>query len=156
MPRRSETLGETSVSKHELHKPAGRDGLFDRSGAIVIEMKPVDNLYEMARILDGVPVLGIMPNSPSARAGLAFGDILIECNGMRTRILDDYLEARKLDKRTMHLRVFRAGQELEMTLDLARAPLDPSSILKFIEDNDGLRYIVPTSQGKSEEGSSCN
>lgn len=118
-------------------------------------MKPVDNLYELARILDGVPVLGIIPNSPSARAGLRYGDILMECNGSRTRSLDDYLDARKLDKQHMRLKVFRGGSEMMVDLDLGK-PMDPSRIVDFIQKNDGLDYIVPTSRGKVDTGSSCN
>ena len=119
-------------------------------------MKPVDNLYELARILDGVPVLGIIPNSPSAKAGLRYGDILMECNGNRTRNLDDYLDARKLDRERMLLKIFRGGSELDLELRLGRAPIEPQRVLEFVQHNDGLDYIVPTSRGASDSGSSCN
>ena len=42
-------------------------------------------LFELAKTLDGLPVLGCLAGSPAALAGVRYGDILLSVNGQRTR-----------------------------------------------------------------------
>jgi S1-C subfamily serine protease len=88
-------------------------------------------LFALARALEGVPVLGALGGSPAARAGVRYGDVLISVNGVRTRTIVDYLQAKSLRVDGMEIVVFRGGaestRELEFSSD-GSAP-DVSAIL---------------------------
>jgi S1-C subfamily serine protease len=71
-------------------------------------------LAEMARAVRGVPILGCLPGSTAAEAGVRYGDIVVAVNGVETPTLVEYLDARKLREDGFELRVFRAGTELTL------------------------------------------
>jgi len=75
-------------------------------------------LEEIAAVVEGIPVWGCLPGSVSANAGVAYGDIVLGVNGMRTQTIEDYLEARTLRSDAMEVRLFRAGQELTLFFEL--------------------------------------
>ena len=75
-------------------------------------------LEEIATVVEGIPVWGCLPGSASALAGVIYGDIVLGVNGMRTQTIEDYLEARTLRSDAMEVRLFRAGQELTLFLEL--------------------------------------
>lgn len=76
-------------------------------------------------------MLGTLSGTPAARAGIRYGDVLISVNGMRTKTVGDYVEAKALRNDGMDIVVFRAGTErLEaLTYDEPGAPVDPAAIL---------------------------
>ena len=80
-------------------------------------------LEEIAATVQGVPVWGCLPGSTAAEAGVRYGDIVIEVNGMRTPSIDEYLAARALRSDGLDLRIFRAGAELSMFVKF-RPPTD--------------------------------
>ncbi len=97
-------------------------------------------LEEIANTVQGVPVLGCLPGSTSAEAGVRYGDIVLSVNGMPTPGIDEYLEARKLRSDGYELRLFRAGSELTVFVPF-RAPADPMEALA-LQIADG-RYVTP-------------
>ncbi len=94
-------------------------------------MIPKQNIFQLAKALEGIPVLGALAGSPAARAGLRYGDILLSVNGVRTKTVVDYVEAKGLREDGMAVVIFRGGVELtqELVYDTSAPPLDPTAIL---------------------------
>lgn len=99
---------------------------------IAIPMK-VGDLMELARALGGLPVFGCLAGSPAEQAGIRYGDVLLSVDGMPTGSVDDYLAARSRSGRTIVVRVFRAGLELDFELGL-RDPLQASEVAASLPD----------------------
>jgi S1-C subfamily serine protease len=76
-------------------------------------------------------VLGCLPGTPAALAGVRYGDIVLWVNGQRTRSLGDYVEAKALRTDGMNVVVFRSGEEHPVAFDYDpdRPPLDLAEIL---------------------------
>lgn len=89
------------------------------------------SLFALAKALEGIPVLGALEGTPAARAGVRYGDVLISVNGVRTRTVADYVEAKNLRSEGMEIVVFRAGQERtsELTYDEPAASVDAAALL---------------------------
>ena len=83
-------------------------------------MIPRKQLEAIAAAVQGVPVWGCLRDSPSAEAGVRYGDIVMVVNGMRTANVDDYVAARKLRKDGVELEILRDGRQV--TLYLAFRP----------------------------------
>jgi S1-C subfamily serine protease len=88
-------------------------------------------LYQLAKALDGLPVLGCLQGTPAFHAGVRYGDILISVNGMRTRSFEDYLQAKALRSDGMAVVLYRAGQEhpIELEYQASRRAVDPYELL---------------------------
>ena len=88
-------------------------------------------LSQLARVLQGLPILGCLEGRPAARAGIRYGDVLLAVNGRRTRTFFDYVEARDLRTDGMHVVVFRDGQEcaIELSFEPGDSPADPATML---------------------------
>lgn len=88
-------------------------------------------LFQLAKALDGLPVLGCLQGTPAALAGVRYGDILLSVNGRRTRSFGDYIEAKALRSDGMTVVIFRAGEEqpIELEYNSNRAPIDPAELL---------------------------
>lgn len=88
-------------------------------------------LSQLARVLEGLPILGCLEGRPAARAGIRYGDVLLAVNGRRTRTFLDYVEARDLRSDGMHVVVFRDGQHctIELAFQPGDAPADPATML---------------------------
>ena len=93
----------------------------------------VRDLMELARALGGLPVFGCLVGSPAEQAGIRYGDVLLAVDGMPTRTVDDYLAARSRSGRTIVVRIFRAGAELDVELGL-RDPLQASEVAAGLPD----------------------
>lgn len=93
-------------------------------------MIPKRSVFALAKALDGIPVLGTLQGTPAARAGIRYGDVLLSVNGVRTRTVADYVEAKALRNDGMEVVVFRAdGEQIrELTYD-ANTTTDPAKIL---------------------------
>lgn len=76
-------------------------------------------------------MLGTLSGTPAARAGIRYGDVLISVNGVRTKTVSDYIEAKALRTDGMEIVVFRAGSETMETLvyDEEASPADPAAIV---------------------------
>jgi S1-C subfamily serine protease len=90
-----------------------------------------NSLFELAKALEGVLVVGCLRGTPAALAGVGYGDILLSVNGRRTRNFADYLEAKALRKDGMSVVVFRAGVEHPIELEYRpnRDDADPAALL---------------------------
>lgn len=107
-------------------------------------MIPKRSVFALAKALDGIPVLGTLQGTPAARAGIRYGDVLLSVNGMRTRNIFDYVEAKALRTDGMEIIVFRGG--VEQTSELvyeAAVHTDPAKLiaelvtLRIGADDDG-------------------
>jgi S1-C subfamily serine protease len=104
-----------------------------------------EDVTRLATRLNGVPVLGCRPDSPAARAGVRYGDIVTAVNDMPTPDWASFIEARKLGRGRMRVELFRAGQTLvfEFALSAPGAPVDPAALLRdLIEEG-----VMPRSSG---------
>lgn len=80
-------------------------------------------LEEIAATVQGIPVWGCLPGSSAAEAGVRYGDIVLEVNGVLTPSIDEYLAARALRQDGIALRLFRSGDELSVYVEF-RPPAD--------------------------------
>ena len=89
------------------------------------------SFFALAKALEGLPILGVLEGTPAARAGVRYGDVLLSVNGVRTRTITDYVEAKNLRADGMNIVVFRSGTERieELSYDVNAQPLDPAALL---------------------------
>jgi S1-C subfamily serine protease len=73
-------------------------------------------LDHLARVLEGIPVWGSMPGTPGHDAGIAYGDILLSVNGVKTSSVEDFVSARRLRSDGASIVLFRNGVELNFEL----------------------------------------
>ena len=86
-------------------------------------------LTQLAEALGGLPVYGSLPGSPAELAGIRYGDVLLSVDGQLTPSWDAYLAARHTSGSVIVLRLFRDGQEFEISLKLDRgAPVDADAL----------------------------
>lgn len=81
-------------------------------------------LQSLADAYGGLVVRGALPGSPSAKAGVRYGDILLAVDGRPTPTLDAYLAARGTSSTHMVVKVLRDGAELEVELDCTPLPAE--------------------------------
>lgn len=95
-------------------------------------MFPRETVERLARTLEGVPILGVLPGSPAALAGIRYGDIVLEVNGQRVTNLVEYMEAKSSRDSGMDVLVFRSGEERteRLTYDPAREPMSSAEVLQ--------------------------
>ncbi|ETW93472.1 MAG: hypothetical protein ETSY1_39055 [Candidatus Entotheonella factor] len=77
-----------------------------------------DHLEMLADALGGIPCWGVLAGSPSAEAGLRYGDIVLEINGKSTPDYQAYFAARSLDKEKCVFKIWRDGQEVSGVMPL--------------------------------------
>jgi len=104
-------------------------------------------LFQLAKTLDGMPVLGCLPGTPAALAGVRYGDILLSVNGQRTRNFGDYVEAKSLRKDGMTVVLFRQGEEkpIEFEYQASRPDVDPFALLAELAS---MRVLATDVQGE--------
>lgn len=94
-------------------------------------MLSAQKIQQIADLEEGIPLWGTMPESPSARAGLQYGDIILQINEHRVKNITDYVEA--LNARTspqVRVGFLRNGERLEAEL-LMNDELPSLSALSF-------------------------
>ena len=90
--------------------------------------------YRLAEALGGIPILGTLPGTPTARAGLRYGDILLAIEGQRTTSIGVYVEMMRNRGEKVLATIFRNGIEHEVTLDFQaqRRQWDVASALEYL------------------------
>jgi S1-C subfamily serine protease len=94
-----------------------------------------NSIFELARALGGIPVLGALAGSAAEKAGIRYGDVILSVNGRKTPTILEYVEAKALRRNGMEVVVFRAGEERIETLeyiepdDEGASPPDVAAIL---------------------------
>ncbi len=81
-----------------------------------------NQLKKIAEVYGGMPIWGCLPGSPCHRAGIVYGDILLEVNGRQIDNIEAYIAAKELDSNKFRVRFLRGGNEMEVTVPLE----DPS------------------------------
>ncbi len=74
---------------------------------------------------EGVPLIGLLPDSPAEHAGMLPGDLIVAVNGMRTQNVSDYICAKRRCKSAMQVVFVRGRVYYEATMHWpvdARAP----------------------------------
>jgi S1-C subfamily serine protease len=104
-----------------------------------VPMMSRQQLAEMARAVRGVPVLGCLPGSTAAEAGVRYGDIVTAVNGVETPTMVEYLEARKLREDGFELRIFRAGVELTLFVPFRTDSEPPATLALKVAEG---RYLA--------------
>ena len=112
-------------------------------------MIPKTSLVALADTLEGVPILGSLAGTSAERAGVRYGDVLLSVNGVRTRTLGDYLEAKALRDDGMTAVVFRDG--FEHTVEISY-PARPAAVdrVKLLADLVAMR-LAPTDEPTSKK-----
>ena len=110
-------------------------------------MQSIQDLQKMADIYQGLLVLGIIPNSPSALAGVQRGDILMEINGVRITNADDYMAVPKDADGSMEIVVIRDHQEVELSLDMSGPAIDPQEALEYVVESQPILPSNPDDDG---------
>jgi S1-C subfamily serine protease len=72
-------------------------------------------IARLARVLGGIPVWEVFPESAAAAAGVRFGDIILSVNGTATPTFQAFLRAGEAHLADLEFRVFRDGQLLRLT-----------------------------------------
>lgn len=91
-------------------------------------MQDRDSIDRLATVWEGVPLWGVLPDSPASRAGLRYGDIVIAVGEVRVRSALACLEALgALGEERPHITFLRQGQ-------LKRALLDVRGVAIELED----------------------
>jgi len=111
-------------------------------------MTPKKSVFELARALGGIPVLGSLPGSPAERAGIRYGDVILSVNGMKTPTVVEYVEAKALRKNGMSVTVFRSGEDAAVDLEYAEpGPDTPMPDVAAILSELIAARILPSSEG---------
>jgi S1-C subfamily serine protease len=74
-------------------------------------------IEKLARVLGGIPVWEVFPDSAAAMAGVRFGDIIVAVNGTATPTFEDFLAAGEAHIAHIEFEVFRNGRLLLLTCD---------------------------------------
>lgn len=99
-------------------------------------MIPKKHVFALAKALEGLPLLGTLEGTPAARAGVRYGDVLISVNGVRTKEVTDYVEAKNLRSDGMEIVIFRDGvnRTFELVFDRPAKEVDTSALLDIIRE----------------------
>ena len=105
------------------------------------------HLEMIAKVYEGILILGSLPNSPAQHSGLKYGDILIMANGMRTKTIADFFAARAMDQERLDLVLVRDGVEFEISIGLTRRRVSVDELRRYFhpEGPDATNPGVPLS-----------
>jgi len=87
----------------------------------------ISKLERLAKLLGGIPVWEVFPESGAAQAGVRFGDIILKVNGTKTPTFEMFLEAGEKHLDFLEFEVFRNGELLRLTSNEARLSRRPTA-----------------------------
>ena len=73
-------------------------------------------LEDLAKVLGGIPVWEVLPDSAAALAGVRFGDIIVRVNGVATPTFEAFLDAGEAHLSHLEFEVFRNGRLVRLPL----------------------------------------
>ncbi len=119
-------------------------------------MSPINpsDIFDVARIIGGVPVLGCLPGSTSARAGVRFGDIIVATNGHPVKTLDDYVRARRTRDDRVSVVVFRDGAEVEFEMGLSKV-FGIEEVQTYLQEQLSTVMSLPQMSSKGDPDDRC-
>lgn len=79
-------------------------------------MKSPAEVLAIAKILEGIPIWGVLPGSAAHRAGLRYGDIVVRVNGTPTRSFIEFLTASDVRDGRLAFDVVRDGSPIELVV----------------------------------------
>lgn len=94
-----------------------------------------NKFFSLAKALGGIPILGTLPGTPAARAGLQYGDVLLTIDGQPMASIGDYIEFMKSRGENVLATIFRGGLEREVLLEFngpRRRCWDAASTLEYL------------------------
>ena len=129
-----QTVRVTSVG-HRLVEQLPPEDVHEQAPYIGLLLAPLDRpVRRFARVpsaVEGVAVVGAVPESPAGRAGLAWGDVIIQIDGRpvrEPRAISKALADAAIDQ-TVTLRVWRANDVRTVTLQPQRSPFRVSFLM---------------------------
>lgn len=82
-----------------------------------MKMTSQSQLLEMAKVLEGIPILHCLPNMPAAKLGIGYGDIILMVNDQRVSNIEQYANAKNIRQDGMSMLIWRGGQELSFEME---------------------------------------
>lgn len=74
-------------------------------------------IEKLAKVIGGIPVWEVFPESAAALAGVRFGDIIVSVNGTATPTFEEFLLAGEAHLAHLTFEVFREGQLILLSID---------------------------------------
>ena len=72
-------------------------------------------IERLAKVIGGIPVWEVFPDSAAAIAGVRFGDIIVSVNGTATPTFEDFLSAGEAHLAHLTFEVFRNGELVSLS-----------------------------------------
>lgn len=96
-----------------------------------------EDLERLAEAMNGLAILGCLPGSPADLAGLRYGDVVLEVNGVTTSSWSAYAHAVSERPRVMRVRYFRGGAEhlVELTMPERGETPNPAVLLSAVAEH---------------------
>ncbi|HET9953120.1 MAG TPA: PDZ domain-containing protein [Polyangiaceae bacterium] len=108
-------------------------------------MKSPSEIQRLAKLLGGVPILGIFPGSPAEQVGLMYGDIVLSVNGHDTKSFEDFLRAHTGKETSVKLQIFRDGRNLTFEISFRQEDwVEAEDDLEEPELLSPMAYASPT------------
>lgn len=77
-------------------------------------LSPLATIAQIAKLLGGIPVWEVEPDSEAALAGVRFGDVILSVNGVATPTFQKFLAAGGAHLDRLEFEVFRDGKSLKL------------------------------------------
>jgi S1-C subfamily serine protease len=74
-------------------------------------------IEKLAKVIGGIPVWEVFPESAASMAGVRFGDIIVSVNGTATPTFEDFLAAGEAHLANIVFEVFRNGRMMSLSCE---------------------------------------
>jgi S1-C subfamily serine protease len=127
LPAKELSLIDVNTLRTTLRKPWHGSWMTSDTVKRKMPLKPAtlsvfSRLERLAKLLGGIPVWEVFPDSGAAQAGVRFGDIILRVNGTKTPTFELFLEAGEKHLDRLEFEVFRNGKLLRLQTDATAMP----------------------------------